>query len=269
MKRIGFIGTGTMGSAVALAAAKAAPDTLFLLANRTTAKAEALKQSILNAEVLSNAEIARRAEWIFLCVKPQMMGAMLKEIAPVLSGRTDRFVLISMAAGLTIGSIREMAGGNWPVIRMMPNTPVAVGAGVITYCSSGVTDAETDAFEALLSGAGLIDPLPEYLIDAASAVAGCGPAYIDLFLEALADGAVACGLPRKKALLYAAQMTEGAAKAARLSDAHPGALKDAVCSPAGSTIQGVRALEKGGFRSAAIEAVIAAYERNLELKEGK
>lgn len=90
MKRIGFIGTGTMGSAVAFAAAKAAPDTLFLLANRTTAKAEALKASIPNAEVLSNAEIARRAEWIFLCVKPQMMGAMLKEIAPVLSERSDR-----------------------------------------------------------------------------------------------------------------------------------------------------------------------------------
>ena len=269
MKGIGFIGTGVMGGALAKIAAKAAPDTQVLLANRTAAKAEALKESLPNAEVALNADVARRAEWIFLCVKPQMMGAMLNEIAPILRDRTDRFVLITMAAGLTIETIRAMAGGEYPVIRMMPNTAVAVGAGVVTYCSSGVTDAETDAFEALLKDAGMIDPLPEYLMDAAGALAGCGPAFVDLFLEALADGAAACGLPRNKALLYAAQMTEGAARTARLTGEHPGALKDAVCSPAGSTIQGVRVLEKGGFRSAAIEAVIAAFERNLELKEGK
>ena len=265
METIGFIGTGVMGGAVARAAAQAAPDKRFLLANRTAAKAEALKASIPCAEVVPNADIARRAEWIFLCVKPQTMGAMLREIAPVLKERTDRFVLISMAAGLSIETLRAAAGGDYPVIRMMPNTPVAVGAGVITYCASGATDAETDAFEALLRGAGLVDPLPEYLIDAASAVAGCGPAYADLFLEALADGGVACGLPRKKALLYAAQMLEGAGRTARESGEHPGALKDAVCSPGGSTIQGVRALERGGMRSAVIEAVIAAYEKNGQL----
>ena len=265
VRTIGFIGTGTMGSAVAAAAAKSAQDALFLLANRTVQKAEALKSSLPNAEVAANAEIARRAEWIFLCVKPQMMDAMLNEIAPILRERTDRFVLISMAAGLTIETLRAMAGGGYPVIRMMPNTPVAVGAGVITYCSSGVTDAETDAFEDLLRGAGLIDPLPEYLIDAASAVAGGGPAFVDLFLEALADGGTACGLPRKKALLYAAKMTEGAARMAAESGEHPAALKDAVCSPGGSTIQGVRALEKGGLRSAVIEALIAAYEKNGQL----
>lgn len=262
---IGFIGTGVMGGAVAAAAAKGAPDALFLLANRTQEKAEALKASIPNAEVVKNAEIARRAEWIFLCVKPQMTEAMLKEIAPVLQDRTDRFVLISMAAGLTIQTLRAMAGGDYPVIRMMPNTPVSVGAGVVTYCSSGVTDAETDAFEEILRGAGLVDSLPEYLIDAASAVAGCGPAYVDLFLEALADGGTACGLPRQKALLYAAQMIEGAAKMAKESGRHPGELKDTVCSPGGSTIQGVRALERGGMRSAVIEAVIAAFEKNHAL----
>ena len=107
------------------------------------------------------------------------------------------------------------------------------------------------------------------VMDKGSALFGCGPAFVDLFIEALADGGVACGLPRKTALRFAAQTVEGAGKTARISGQHPGALKDVVCSPAGSTIQGVRALEKGGFRSAAMEAVIAAYERNLELKKGE
>ena len=139
----------------------------------------------------------------------------------------------------------------------------------LTYCGNGAAAEELSAFASLLTDAGTLDPIPEHLIDAASALAGCGPAFVDLFLEALSDGAVACGLPREKALLYAAQTVEGAAKAARLSGEHPGRLKDVVCSPAGSTIQGVRALERGGFRSAAMEAVIAAYERNLELKKGE
>jgi pyrroline-5-carboxylate reductase len=174
-----------------------------------------------------------------------------------------------MAAGLTIETIQPLSGGAYPVIRMMPNTPITVGAGIITYCAEGATEEELSAFTALLSDAGTLDPIPEHLIDAASAIAGCGPAFVDLFLEALADGAVACGIPRSKALLYAAQTVEGAAKIARETGEHPGRLKDVVCSPAGSTIQGVRALEKGGMRSAVMEAVIAAYEKNLALKKGE
>ena len=262
---IGFIGTGIMGGAVLKAAAKNAPDAQFLLSNRTEEKARALQRTLAHAEVVKNAEVAARAERIFLCVKPQVLPSVLAEIAPVLKDRTDRFILISMAAGLTIASIRAMAGGDYPMIRMMPNTPVSVGAGLITYCGDGVTDAEEAAFTKLLSACGMLDPLPENLIDAASAVAGCGPAYVDLFLEALADGGVACGLPRKKALLYAEQTAEGAAKMARLSGRYPGELKDEVCSPGGSTIQGVRALEQGGMRSAVMEAVIAAYEKSREL----
>lgn len=265
MQTIGFIGTGTMGSAVAAAAAKGDPDALLLLSNRTAAKAQALKNVLPHAEVATNIQVAARADRIFLCVKPQVMPAVLSEIAPTLRAREDRFVLISMAAGLSIETIRSLAGGAYPVIRMMPNTPVAVGAGVVSYCGAGVTDAETEAFAQLLRFAGLLDPLPEHLLDAASAVAGCGPAFVDLFLEAIADGGVACGLPREKALRYAAQMTEGAAKMAGESGVHPAALKDAVCSPGGSTIQGVRALEQGGLRGAVIEAVIAAYEKNRQL----
>jgi pyrroline-5-carboxylate reductase len=265
---VGVIGTGAMGGAVAKLIRSSQPEKTLFLSNRTAAKAEALA-SELNAQVSTNEEIAKNCGLIFLAVKPQIMPGVLTALAPVFAARTDRFVLVTMAAGLTAETIQTLSGGAYPVIRMMPNTPITVGAGIITYCGKDATDGELSAFADLLKDAGTLDPIPEHLIDAASAIAGCGPAFVDLFLEALADGAVACGLPRAKALLYAAQTVEGAAKAARETGEHPGKLKDVVCSPAGSTIQGVRALEKGGFRSAAMEAVIAAYEKNLALKKGE
>ncbi len=265
---VGIIGTGAMGGAVARLIHSVQPGKPLFLSNRTVGKAEALAAE-LHAQVSTNEEIARDCDLIFLAVKPQMMPGVLAALASAFAARTDRFVLVTMAAGLTAETIRTLSGRSYPVIRMMPNTPITVGAGIITYCGRDVTDEELSAFTVLLKDAGTLDPIPEHLIDAASAIAGCGPAFVDLFLEALADGAVACGLPRAKALLYAAQTVEGAAKAARETGEHPGKLKDVVCSPAGSTIQGVRALEKGGFRSAVMEAVIAAYEKNLALKKGE
>ena len=148
----------------------------------------------------------------------------------------------------------------------MPNTPCAVGSGVILYdCGEGVAPEELERFTEAMAGAGLLDRLEERLIDAGSAVAGCGPAFACLFLEALADGGTACGLPRQKAVTYAAQMLKGTAELLLETGAHPGQMKDAVCSPGGSTIAGVRALEEKGFRGAAMDAVIAALERTAEL----
>ena len=132
--------------------------------------------------------------------------------------------------------------------------------------SPEVTEEQLSAFLTLMSASGRLEPLEEHLIDAGSAVAGCGGAFVSLFLEALADGAVTCGLPRDKARRYAAQMVLGTAQLALQSDQHTATMKDAVCSPGGTTIAGVRALERGGFRSAAMEAVIAAYEKTLALK---
>ena len=261
---IGFIGTGTMGSALARAVRKGAPEAELLLANRTPAKAEKLAAE-LGARSVDNETAARTCSLIFLGVKPQMMAGMLAEISPILAARTDRFVLASMAAGLDAGKIQEMAGGEYPVICLMPNTPVAVGAGVVEYYGLGATEAELDAFQALLAPAGLVDRIDPGQLNAASAVSGCGPAFCALFIEALADGAVACGLPRAKALAYAAQMVEGTARLMRETDSHPGVLKDGVCSPGGTTIQGVRTLEERGFRSAAMEAVIAAYDKTVSL----
>lgn len=266
-KRIGFIGCGNMGSALAKAAAKSTLITpaQICLANRTTVKAEQLAESLGGGMVATNRDVAKYCQYIFLGVKPQMMGDVLKEIAPILKSREDRFVLVSMAAGLTMETIQEMAGDSYPVIRLMPNTPVAVGSGMILYCSTKTHVDEMAAFLHIMNAAGKFDELPEHLIDAGSAVAGCGPAFADLFMEALADGGVACGLPRTKAMEYAAQMLLGSAEMVLKTGEHPGVLKDAVCSPAGSTIQGVRALERGGFRSAVFEAVVEAYKKTKEL----
>lgn len=263
---IGFIGTGNMGSAIAWAAAWSKQAQRVLLANRTPAKAESLAAQLPGAALSTNEEIARTAQLIFLGVKPQMMQLVLSPLELILRKREDRFILVTMAAGLSCERIRDIVDMDCPVIRMMPNTPASIGAGVIQYCGLGVTMEELDSFAALLAPAGLVDPVPESLIDAASAVSGCGPAFAYLFIEALADGGVACGLPREKAVAYAAQMAEGAARMVLESGKHPGELKDAVCSPGGTTIQGVRALEERGFRAAAMDAVIAAYEKTLKLK---
>jgi pyrroline-5-carboxylate reductase len=145
----------------------------------------------------------------------------------------------------------------------MPNTPVAYGEGMILYCASEEVGDETLAkFRDFMKYAGELDMIPERLIDAGSAVSGCGPAFVYMFIEALADGGVAAGLPREAAMKYAAETVKGAAVTVLRSGKHPGELKDAVCSPGGSTIEGVRALEQAGFRSAVMDAVIASYEKN-------
>ena len=260
----GFIGCGNMGGALARAACKGVAPGQVLLSGRTPGKVRALAEE-LGCRASTNEEIASGCDYIFLGVKPQMMPDMLAGIAPLLQKRTAPFVLVSMAAGLTMERILALAGGQWPILRIMPNTPCAIGEGMLQYCSRGVSEEQVAEFLTVMQHAGRWDALPESLIDAASSVSGCGPAFTYLFIEALADGGVACGLPRAKALEYAAQMVAGSARMVLESGQHPGALKDAVCSPGGTTIQGVRALEAGGFRSAAFEAVVAAFEKNAEL----
>ena len=268
-QRIGFIGCGNMGGALAKCAAKGIERTGFgklLLADATPSKAEALAAAT-NGQVCTNETAAERSDLLFLAVKPQMLEDLMHEISPVLRARTDRFVLVSMVAGVETGRIRELAGKEYPVIRIMPNTAALVGAGMIQYCSFGVTDGETETFLSLMQDAGAFDPIPEKLIDAASAVSGCGPAYLCLALEGMADGGVALGLPREKAIRYAAQTILGLGKLAMETGLHPGILKDQVTSPGGTTIQGVRALENFSVRAAFMEAVIASYEKTQELKD--
>ena len=268
MKQAAFLGTGNMGGALVRAACRSVGAEEVILSNRTPAKAQALADETGCSVAEDNRAAAESARYLFLGVKPQMMESLLAPLKFSLNERPGRFILCSMAAGLSITRIQEMAGEDYPVIRIMPNTPAMVGAGMIQYCSSNVTAEEEAEFLKLMAPAGRLDAVPESLIDAASCVSGCGPAWVYQFIEALADGGVACGLPRAKAQEYAAQMVLGSAKMVLESGQHPGALKDAVCSPGGSTIQGVRVLEEKGLRGTVIDAVLAAYDKTKEMGKG-
>ena len=264
MATFGFIGVGNMGGAIAAAAAKAhdPADILVAAKHPERAAAFAAKYGMVPSD---NATIARECKFVVLGVKPQFMGEVLGALKPILEVRTD-CVLVTMAAGLTMQRIANLVGGGYPVIRIMPNTPAKIGSGVIQYTYNDRCRREdVEEFLAALSDAGWLHQLPERLIDAGSALSGSGPAFAAMFLEALADGGVACGLPRAEALEFAAQTLLGTAQLMLQTHDHPGEMKDAVCSPGGSTIQGVRVLERSGLRSAVTEAVIATFEKNKEL----
>jgi pyrroline-5-carboxylate reductase len=258
--KYGFIGCGNMGGAIATALSKATKD--IVVADRS-GKAKVLAER-LQIGYSNNQEIAENCDIIFLGVKPHMMKDCLLPLQDALGKKKP--MLVTMAAGLEIRQIEEFAGVRLPVIRIMPNTPTAIGKGVIQYCCNDLVSREAlQAWLADMRFCGLLDELEERLIDAASALSGSGPAYMYVLLEALADGAVACGIPRAKAMEYAAMTMAGAAEMYLATGDHPGKLKDAVCSPGGSTIAGIRELENHGFRAAAMDCVIATYRRNREL----
>lgn len=263
--KYGFIGCGNMGGALIRCAAKSAKKCEIFISDMDAAKCKVLANECA-AVASDNKSIAEKCDFIFLGVKPQYLAEMLAGIKDDLKLRKGRFVLVSMAAGISIEKIKEFAG-DFPVIRIMPNLPVSVGEGMILYDSRDVKSTEIKSFLAVMKHAGILCPLEEKLIDAGSAVSGCGPAYAFMFIEALADGGVYCGLPRDKAQLLAAQTLLGAARLLMESGKHPGELKDAVCSPGGTTIAGVMELEGGSFRSDVSDAVIAAYDRTLELRK--
>ena len=258
--KYGFIGCGNMGGAIAKSLSKATKD---IAVSDRSGRAKALADE-LGITYSDNASIAANCDRVFLAVKPYFMKDVLKAIQPQLA--RNKPLLITMAGGVEIQQIEEYVGFRLPVIRIMPNTPTAIGKGVTQYCCNDlVKDEDMQDWLEDMRFCGLMDALEERLIDAASAISGSGPAYMYVFLEALADGAVTCGIPRAQAYEYAAMTMVGAAEMYLQTKQHPGALKDAVCSPMGSTICGLRALEEKGFRAAAMNCVIATYERNKEM----
>lgn len=259
--KLGFIGAGNMGSALARAAVKSGE--AVLVYDKDAAKSEAVASDI-GARVSTLKEIAESCDYIFLGVKPNVIKSVCLEVKELIGNNSP--ILVTMAAGVAISAVESSSPSGIGIIRIMPNTPASIGKGMILWCKNGeVSDRAVEGFTRIMKTAGVLDEIPERLIDAASAVSGCGPAFVFMFIEALADGGVRCGLPRDKALLYAQQTLIGAAELLKSTGRHPEELKDAVCSPGGSTIAGVSALEAGAFRSTAINAVVSAYERTLEL----
>ena len=264
MYTFGFIGTGNMGGALAKAASKSTKN--ILLADHFAEKAEALANT-LGVDCGDNIAVVKNCEYVFLGVKPQMMGDMLASVRDALSCRDD-VILVTMAAGLTIDTIRSMAGGNYKVIRIMPNTPVEVGEGQVLYTpSDNVTEAELGRFLSLMEPAGRLTAIPESLMNAGCSVSGCGPAFVFKFIRALAQGGSDAGIDEQTALSIAAQTVIGAAKLLSSSPLDPETLVRNVCSPGGSTIEGVKSLDSDSFEDGVRKAVAASYKRNIELSK--
>ncbi len=248
-----------MGGALCRALSQTTKD--IAVADFDTKKAEGLAKE-LGVTVSTNRQIAQSCERIFLGVKPQMMAEMLGEIKDVLSDKKP--TLISMAAGLTTEKIKEFAG-DMPVIRIMPNTPVSVGKGVILYCLSGVEESVVDDFVSDMRYSGKLYSIDESLMDAGCSVSGCGPAFMYTFVAAVAKGGAECGLSEQQAIEFAAATMMGAAKMLLTSNKTPDQLTEAVCSKGGSTIEGVTVLKNSEFEKIVVDCIKAAYKRNQDL----
>ncbi|GHU70638.1 pyrroline-5-carboxylate reductase [Spirochaetia bacterium] len=278
---IACIGSGNMGNALMKGAAASIGGGNIGFSDTDKTKARAVAKNLKAVVYASNIEAVQKADYIFLAVKPQVLGAVLEEIAPAIQRRITAGnaakaasakpggkipTLVSMAAGWSIAKVQAMAGVHMPVIRIMPNTPALIGQGMIALAASAEVPANKIAeLEKILKSAGEVDRIEEKYLDAVTGLSGSGPAFVYLFIEALADGGVRAGLPRDKALRYAAQTVLGSAAMVKETGKHPGELKDMVTSPAGTTIAGVAALEKGAFRGTVMAAVEAAWRRAGEM----
>ena len=272
MSAISCNGSGNMGCALMSAVAHNNKNINIYLTDVDSKKAQEAAQSIGAKFIYSNIDAVQNGHFIFLAVKPQVLSDILAEISPVIkkklsTGAPDVMpVIVSMAAGWSIKKIQEAIGENVPVVRIMPNTPALIGRGMIAMSASPETiESKIIELEKILGAAGLVDKVDEHYMDAVTGLSGSGPAFVFLFIEALADCAVRAGLPRDKALSYAAQTVLGAAAMVQETKKHPGVLKDMVTSPGGTTIAGIAALEEGAFRGTVIKAVEAAWKRSIEM----
>ena len=265
MYKLGIIGCGNMGGAMLRQALKAGifPPEEVLVADLNPSLRTQLK-SELRVNVTFDNRQAAACPVALLAVKPQFIQAVCEEIAPAV---TDKTLILSIVAGYDLAMLHGLLKNDrLPIVRIMPNTPAMVGEGVLAAARGQyVTDEEWAFAQRLLSCLGLAEEVPERLMDAVTGLSGSSPAFAFLFLEALADAGVRGGLPRDMAQRYAAQVLIGSGKLALETGKHPGQLKDMVTSPAGTTIEGVAALEKNGFRYAVMEAVNAAIEKSKSL----
>ena len=263
--KIGFIGCGNMATAMLKGILKsgevAATDMIASAKSDKTRKKIEQELGIQKAD--TNAQVVDFADVVFLAVKPQFLEGVLDEIKDSVK---EGQIFISIAPGKTLQWLGEHLGMHTKVIRTMPNTPALVGEGMTAACPNQYVTEKDKAYALKLLGAfGKVEVVPEHMIDAVVAVSGSSPAYVFMLIEAMADGAVAEGMPRAQAYEFAAQAVYGSAKMVLETKKHPGELKDMVCSPAGTTIEAVRVLEQSGFRSAVIEAEKACAEVSRSL----
>jgi len=263
--KIGFLGAGKMATALArgFVNAKLVTAKQLFAADPFAAAREHFTKETGAKTSAANFEVAQAASVLILATKPDQVAAALAEISGAF---TKNHLLISIAAGVTISKLENNLPAGARVIRVMPNTPALVGAGASAFAlGKNATAADGELAKKLLSAVGVALQVKENLLDAVTGLSGSGPAYVYQFIEALSDGGVAAGLPRDIATKLAAQTVLGGAKMVLETGQHPGALKDQVTSPGGTTIEGLHALEKGKLRATVMSAVRAATEKSKKL----
>ena len=266
-KIIGFIGAGNMGSAIigGVLDSSLVTTSQIIASAHSPATLEKIRTKFSVETTLSNETVAERSDILFLAVKPNQFDEVIPQIAEHIRGDCT---IVSIAAGKTIAAIENAFGKNIKLVRAMPNTPARVGEAMSALCANAfVTDKELKQVQAVFNCFGRSEIVKESLMDAVIGVSGSSPAYVYMLIEAMADAAVAEGMPRAQAYKFAAQAVYGAAKMVLATGEHPGVLKDAVCSPAGTTIEAVAALEKGGFRNTIITAQRACVQKSREMSK--
>lgn len=263
--KVGFIGLGNMASAMIGGILKknmvAAEDIIGFDKMAVACEKANAQFGIRTAN--SNVEVVKEADVLFFAVKPLFLPEVMAEIKDAMRPET---LIVSIVAGKTIAFIEEALGGDKKIVRCMPNTPALVGEGCTGACGNkNVTKEEMEKALSLLESFGIAKQVPEYLMDVVVGVSGSSPAYVFMFIEAMADAAVAEGMPRAQAYEFAAQSVLGSAKMVLETGKHPGELKDMVCSPGGTTIQAVKVLEEKGMRAAVMDAMQACIEKSRNM----
>ncbi len=262
--RLGFIGAGNMAQAIIGGIIKnGLVDKAEIIASAATQKTIDKVKSEYGINVtLDNREVAK-ADILFLAVKPVYYQSVIEEIRDI---KTEGQIIVTIAAGKSLEWVAEAYGDERKIIRTMPNTPALVGEGITAVCpNENISDEELSEVCKLLNSFGKAEVIKESMMDAVVAVSGSSPAYVFMFIEAMADAAVAEGMPRAQAYQFAAQSVLGSAKMVLDTGKHPGELKDMVCSPAGTTIEAVRTLEKTGFRSSVMECMKACADKSRSM----
>ncbi len=268
-KKIGFIGTGNMGQAMigGILKAKLVESSQIIISDLDMSKLDKIEKEYNVKTTTDSIAVAQESDMIILTLKPNVYDSVLSEIKNEI---TEDKIIITVAAGKTIESIESILGENAKIVRTMPNTPALVGEGMTALChNKNVTKYELREVKSIFESFGEAEVLDEGLINAVIGVSGSSPAYVFLFIEAMADAVVCAGMPRDKAYKFAAQSVLGAAKMVLETGRHPGDLKDMVCSPGGTTIEAIASLEKTGFRGSVIEGVRCCIEKanNMSLEK--
>lgn len=266
MAVLGFIGIGNMGYAMLKGASTVFGTDELMYTDVNITRMNEVKENTGISYVSSNVELVKSVKYIVLAIKPQYLDGVLEEIKDNI---TKEHVIIAIAPGIAIQHYKEYFGNEVKVVRAMPNTPALVNEGMSGICFSDdvFSEEEEKIVYKFFSSFGKYEVVGENLMNAVVCASGSSPAYVYMFIEALADSAVKYGIPRDKAYTFAAQTVLGSAKMVLETKEHPGVLKDQVCSPAGTTIAAVSALEESGFRSAIIKAADACYDKSVSFKK--